>query len=226
MKPPIIISEVGNCHEGNINAALEMLEKSKECGADLVKFQAGLAENFARKHEDIPRYKKYELGLHGYNRILARGREIGIPVFFSVWSDVFKDYWNLEWTKIPARQCNYNVIGRYANEKTFISIPHLMPDHEVFSLGITHGIIMHCVEKYPAHNPFLNRMLRLKEMFCMDTGYSDHTIGIDSCIKAVEFGAYAIEKHFTLAHDFGPLRDHIHAATPEEFKTFVEKVRG
>ena len=37
--------------------------------------------------------------------------------------------------------------------------------------------------------------------------------------------ARAIEKHFTLSHDYGILRDHKLAATPKEFKEMVEGAR-
>lgn len=221
---PLLIAEVGNCHEGSLDAAIEMLEKAADAGADMVKFQAGTAEGFTRTVNDIPRYRRYELHRAGYDRLLLHGRKLGIPVFFSVWSEEFADYRNLEWFKIPARQCNAENIRRYAKDNTFISIPQDIVD--VLPLGITHGIPLHCVSQYPTRDALLWRIQELKETLNMPVGYSDHTIGIGNAVHAAKLGAVAIEKHFTLRHDFGPLRDHQLAATPEEFKELVDRVKS
>lgn len=222
--PPILIAEIGNNHEGNLNAALEMLEKAKEAGADLVKFQAGTAEGFARKKEDIPRYKKYELGKEGYNKLIAEGKRANIPVFFSVWSEEFAYYRRLDFFKIAARQANRDYIQRYSTDNTFISIPHT--DNFPCNLGIDRGVIMHCVSEYPAKDPEFWRISMLRQYFELPIGYSDHSIGVDPCIHAVKhYKAAAIEKHFTLKHDFGPLRDHELSATPRQFKRLAEAVK-
>ena len=36
---PFIIAEIGNNHNGNLELALELIKKAKECGVDAVKFQ-------------------------------------------------------------------------------------------------------------------------------------------------------------------------------------------
>lgn len=221
-----VIAEAGNAHEGFLDAALELVERAKEAGADLVKFQAGTAEDFARSPEDIPRYRKYELGRAGYEKLIDRGTAIGIPVFFSVWSDEFNDLRRLPYFKIAARQCRADYIAKYATDNTFISIPLTLVD--VKSLGLTKGIALHCVPHYPAINGYLWRIPYLRRALpIIPVGYSDHTIGIDWAVRAVnEYGACVIEKHFTLRRDFGPLRDHVLSATPGEMKELVEKVKN
>lgn len=224
MNSPILIAECGNNHEGRLDVALELLERAKDSGADLVKFQAGTAEGFCRTtyEDEIKLYRKYELGREGYNRLLERGRLLGIPVFFSVWSQEFDDYRRLPWFKIAGRQCRQDYIDENATDQTFISIPHFANPHE---LNIPKGIILHCVLEYPAKSPILLLMDELAQVFGRPCGYSDHTIGNRAAIAAAEQGACAIEKHFTLDHDFGPLRDHKLSATPEEFKQMVEAIR-
>ena len=60
--------------------------------------------------------------------------------------------------------------------------------------------ILHCSTQYPL--PFkdanLLRMLRIKDIFKINVGYSDHTEGIEASIAAVALGAQVIEKHFTI----------------------------
>ena len=40
--------------------------------------------------------------------------------------------------------------------------------------------------------------MTLKKNSKFKTGFSDHTIGIKTMIKAIEFGAQIIEKHYSL----------------------------
>lgn len=229
-QPCTIIAECGNNHEGKMDAALELLERAKESGADLVKFQAGVAAGFARTPEDVPRYVKYELGEENYWRLVARGQELGVPVFFSVWSDgsAEAERWlsplrRLPYFKIAARQSNdQRLIDEYDQPSTFVSIPHT----RVVAPTIRRAVPMHCVSEYPATGAMYGRFELLRHKFKQGIGYSDHTVGIVACSNmAKHMGAVAIEKHFTLAHDFGELRDHALSATPGELRELVERIK-
>ena len=54
------------------------------------------------------------------------------------------------------------------------------------------------------------------------TGYSDHTIGIDTALLAIARGATIIEKHFTLDKSDTTIRDHALSATPKEMQLLVQ----
>ena len=226
---PLVIAECGNNHEGDIDVALELLERAREAGADFCKFQAGTAEGFARRPEDVPRYKKYELGRYGYDRLLTHGKKIGMPVFFSVWSEEFAAYRSLQFFKLAARQCTAENIAKYAGANTFISVPHDLSATEVLALGISRGVALHCVSEYPSDHLYPERFFDLRAILppWVPIGYSDHHVGIAQATRAARsYGAYVIEKHFTLKHDFGPLRDHALSADPAEFRQLVETVKG
>ena len=88
-------------------------------------------------------------------------------------------------------------------------------------------VIMHVVSLYPTAPQYVNleaiRTLQ-REFPQFTVGYSDHTLGIDSCIFAAVMGARVIEKHFTYDKQAeGP--DHMLSATMDEMKTLVEKIR-
>ena len=226
---PYVIAEVGNCHEGSLDAAIELVERAREAGADFVKFQAGTAAGFARTREEIPRYEKYAFTKDQYWKLAKHAVALEIEPFFSVWGEGFDEFMvtPIRWRKIPARQCDSVSITRWLSRSTFISIPHWYIEVDVKALGTDRGIPMHCVTEYPAVDPMLNRILKLSEWLNLPAGFSDHTIGIENAIAAVKHaGAVAIEKHFTLSHDFGPLRDHGLAATPAEMRALVEAVKG
>lgn len=231
-----IIAEAGNCHEGNLRAAYELIEAAREVGADAVKFQAGHAEGFARNPTDptqIEFYKKYDLGASGYDKLITKSADVGIPILFSVWSDDYKKYMLLPWRKIAARQCVPSLVKRWDMTGTFVSIPHTMVGEMVQELwdGIKNAVPMHCVSLYPSPDPLIDRAITLQKLLKLSVGsigYSDHTLGVDGCVKMAlheMVRACVIEKHFTLAHDYGPLRDHLHAATPDEFRYMIWKIK-
>lgn len=221
LRTPLIVAECGNNHEGDLPTAMKLLEAAAASGASLVKFQAGTAEGFARRAEDIPRYRNYALPVADYNHLIERAKEIGIGIFFSVWGNAvgFEELRSREFLKIGARQFGH--YRRFDSEKTFVSVPHDWQGDFPYAKSVP----LHCVSEYPTTNPMLDRIWSLANVFNRPVGYSDHTIGIDACIEAAALGAIVIEKHFTLAHDFGPLRDHQLSATPEEFKKLIQEVR-
>jgi N-acetylneuraminate synthase len=87
--------------------------------------------------------------------------------------------------------------------------------------------ILHCVTDYPASHEDLNlHAIRvMKEAYGINTGYSDHSLGIEACCAAVALGATCLEKHLTLNREL-PGPDHKASSTPEEFKALVMAVRN
>lgn len=228
--PPIIIAECGNNHEGDLSAAIRLLHAAAGAGADIVKFQAGVAEGFARDPKDVPQYRKYELGDGGYARLVREADAINVPICFSVWGEPAWLNWYraMPYFKIAARQAEKNYISLYDRPGTFVSIGHDVSAEEIKGFRIRYAVPMHAVLQYPAADAQLERVHFLRNVFGggRPIGYSDHTVGIDACVEAVEcFQAFVVEKHFTLAHDYGPLRDHALSATPEEMTELVRRLK-
>jgi N,N'-diacetyllegionaminate synthase len=88
-------------------------------------------------------------------------------------------------------------------------------------------VLLHCVSKYPCPPEELNlkTIKLLKDRYDLPTGFSDHSIGYDSAIAAVNMGAVVIEKHFSFDRDFWG-SDHKVSMLPAEFKTMVNKIRN
>jgi N-acetylneuraminate synthase len=87
--------------------------------------------------------------------------------------------------------------------------------------------ILHCVTDYPASHEDLNlnAIQIMQQAYGINTGYSDHTLGIEACCAAVVLGATCLEKHLTLDPAL-PGPDHKASASPEDFKTLVTAVRN
>jgi len=87
--------------------------------------------------------------------------------------------------------------------------------------------ILHCNTQYPTpmEDVNLRAMLQIKEVFGVQVGYSDHTLGIEVPIAAVALGATVIEKHFTLDRSMtGP--DHAASLEPSELGQMVRAIRN
>lgn len=86
--------------------------------------------------------------------------------------------------------------------------------------------ILHCVSEYPAPADALNlkAINTLKQTFGLNTGYSDHSLGIWAPISAVTLGATIIEKHFTLDKSL-PGPDHQASLDPPELRAMIASIR-
>lgn len=88
--------------------------------------------------------------------------------------------------------------------------------------------LLHCLTQYPAEFRHVNlrAMLTLaKEFPDCQTGYSDHTPGIEASVAAVALGAKLIEKHLTLDKSM-PGPDQAASLDPAEFKRLVSSIRN
>jgi len=95
------------------------------------------------------------------------------------------------------------------------------------SKGCKELLLMKCTSAYPAKPDEMNLLgiEKLREVFSVPVGLSDHTLGIEIAVASVALGACAIEKHFALSRDReGP--DTAFSLLPSELEELVNKVRS
>ena len=86
--------------------------------------------------------------------------------------------------------------------------------------------LMHCSALYPPKLNELNLLsiAKLKKIFNVPIGFSDHTTGSLAACIAASLGATIFEKHITLDKSSnGP--DHFYATEPHEFKKYVNDIK-
>ncbi|MBV5262232.1 pseudaminic acid synthase [Synechococcus moorigangaii CMS01] len=85
-------------------------------------------------------------------------------------------------------------------------------------------ILLKCTSTYPAspENTNLLTIPHLRELFDVQVGLSDHTLGIGVAVASVALGATFIEKHFTLSRADGGV-DAAFSMEPHEMKQLVEE---
>ncbi|MGG0662693.1 pseudaminic acid synthase [Viridibacillus arvi] len=88
--------------------------------------------------------------------------------------------------------------------------------------GCNDLILLKCTSTYPAtpENTNISTIPHMRELFDIQIGLSDHTMGTGVAVASVAFGATVIEKHFTLSREDGGV-DSAFSMEPEEMKALV-----
>jgi N-acetylneuraminate synthase len=203
MKKIFIIAEIGINHNGDINLAKKIIEKSKMCGADAVKFQKrDINLVYSKKELDAPRASPFgktnrdqkmaiEFKKKEYDEINDYCSKVGIEWFASAWDLIDKTF-----------------LREVAKEKKYTFISTGMSSYEMIDKAVNifkeeqcEYELMHCVSKYPFDAEFasLNLIKDMQERYKCKIGYSGHEAsGLAITYGAVALGATSIERHITL----------------------------
>lgn len=244
-----IIAEIGGNFK-DYDTAVLLIDQAKECGVDAVKLQTYRAETIASKHAmfDMENtgvapqtefFRQYEIDEELHRKAYQYAKEKGLDIFSTpshvtdvemlerLGTDVYKigadDATNLPFLKEVAKLKKPIILstGMCTIEEVKEAVD------AIISEGNNEITIMHVVSIYPTAPQYVNleAIRTLQREFPQFTiGYSDHTLGVDSCIFAAVMGAQMIEKHFTYDKSAdGP--DHMLSANMEEMKLLVDKIR-
>ena len=192
-----IISEVHPQFMGYFNELTRMILQSKIAGADIVKVQLyesnKLFNNSDREYLEI---NKEELK-HLYDFSGHHGIQLSASIFDEErlgWCEEI----GFETYKIASRTLidNPDLCQKIISTKKNVIISLGMYDYKKLGKPFNDSNIkyLYCVSKYPSSLEEIE-MPDFSESFF--DGFSDHTIGISSCIYAVSRGAKIIEKHFS-----------------------------
>lgn len=250
----LIIAEAGVNHNGSLELAKQLAQKAKWAGADIVKFQTFRSENLVsryagkadyqkkttdREESQLQMLRKLELSWDEFEELSNYCQSIGI-IFLSTPFDLesieFLDKkLKMPFWKIPSGEItNLPYLIHIARTGKKVILSTGMSTMEEISeavdvlkeYGAGQITLLHCNTEYPTPYKDVNltAMAALKEYFGMQTGYSDHTMGIEVPIAAAALGAAVIEKHFTLDKTMeGP--DHKASLEPQELKQMIEGIR-
>lgn len=249
----LIIAEAGVNHNGSLEMAKQLIDKAKECGADIVKFQTAKVDSLVSQYAPMAEYQKENTGKNQSQREMLEQLllpyedfvelksycdKVGIE-FLSTPFDIdsiffLKDMVNF-W-KVPSGEItNYPYLVKIAQTKKPVLLSTGMCDiaevDEAIGVlkenGTEEITLLHCNTQYPT--PFedvnLRAMNTLCERYGVAVGYSDHTEGIEVAIAAVAMGATVIEKHFTLDKSL-PGPDHKASLEPAELHQMVQSIRN
>lgn len=237
-----LIAEIGSNHFGDINLFKEMVKQAKDSGADLVKSQAYKVNDVYKLGSmQMSFYKQCELTLGQYIDLIYWAKQVvDIDLFYSIFSDeLLEIMMHQQYHKLSHNQFNYNNLEQLEfDERTFMSfsdcdiINFEYSEFKKIYSNIEDSNILY-VSNYLADGINLISYKKLKIIFNgKDIGYSDHTIGIRSCINAFKnLNVPVIEKHFVsedsrnTKYNGRLFRDTVHAADPREFYRLAKKIK-
>lgn len=233
-----IVAEAGVAHNGDIRAALKLVDIAKSAGADAVKFQVYRTINFVNK--GTAQFKNYalkELPYSDFITISDYAKDIGITFFATPHDDESLDFLislSVLIIKIGSGELgNWKFIEKIARtqKKVFVSVG-MYEDADIkelidifYSVGNDKLTLLHCVTMYPTppEEVRLSRIKYLRDLTGHKIGYSDHTKGYHISLAAAILGASVIEKHIMLPETYG--RDTQVALYENEFKEMVLYIR-
>lgn len=254
MDKTLVIAEIGVNHNRNIELAKQMIDAAKEAGADVVKFQTGIAEQVISRYADKAEYQKVTTGAEESQLEMCRKLLFPLEVFrelkeycedkrieflstpFDLTSIEYLEQLGMKRWKVPSGEItNLPYLIRIAKTKKPVILSTGMADLQEVEAAVTvlkqYGCekisLLHCTTEYPAlyEDVNLKAMDTLQEVFQEEVGYSDHTQGIAVSIAAVARGARIIEKHFTIDQNL-PGPDQKASLEPKEFKEMVQAIRN
>lgn len=242
--PVVIIAEAACEHQGDLDEAKRLVELAKQAGADIVKFQLHLPNE-----EMIPESIRFWAG--SMDEVLARVnlppeahrvlvkycKEVGIQYlctpFCAKAADIL-DELGVEGFKIGSGEMtNIPMLRQIARKgkPMFVStgmatLEEIRETVQALKEEGAEFVLMNCTSAYPPRYEEVNLgfIRRMKDLFDVLVGHSDHTSDIWAPLGAVVIGAKVIEKHLTPDRSLkGP--DHFISLEPNEFRTMVEAIR-
>jgi sialic acid synthase SpsE len=236
-----VVAELGNNHEGDAGVARELIHAVAAAGADAVKLQTFRVDEFVRPSQEA-RYRqmaRFELSADDVRALAGLAHELGL-LFVSTpldlpSVDVLEPL--VDAFKVASGDNDFlPLLDRLADiDRPLIVSTGLLELDEIRALqqriegrraqrGDEAGLaFLHAVTAYPTPPEQVNLAtipMLARELGC-PIGYSDHTLGVETCVLAATLGAGILEKHVTLAHDFSDFRDHQLSATPDELRELV-----
>ncbi len=246
------IAEIGLNHNGNIDAALEMIRAAASSGADAVKFQTIVPEKLNsvyttsllqsgndsnRDSSQIDFFSKFSLNLSEYRVIKDEAVRCGLDFISSVFDAASLDMLTelgVPFHKLASSELsNPELVRAAARSGLPLLLSTGMSSEQDIELALNQWesngggeiVLLHCVSLYPCSPEDLNlsRIRTLRERFGKRVGFSDHSAGIEAAFAAAAIGAEVFEKHFKLSSGF-ECPDACVSAAPDEFGRLVDAV--
>jgi len=252
-RPLCIIAEAGVNHDGDIDAAMDLIDAAQGAGADIVKFQYFSAEALASGTAPACAYqaqpagvsqrdmlKKLELSHVDFIAMKQHADRIGIPFLATPFG--LRELAALIELGVPAIKIaspdivNVPLLDTAARSRLPLIVSTGAAElHEIDAavarirrIDANYPLaLLHCVSAYPTalHDARLSCIRTLSDRYQTPVGFSDHTIEVETGSLAAVVGAAILEKHLTLdRRRAGP--DHFFSLEPADFARYVALARS
>ena len=247
--PAFVIAEIGINHNGDLNAAKQMIDAAVHAGADAVKFQKRTPEVCTPPEQQMQMretpwgyitYLEYrhrvEFNEDQYCEIEKYCKQKGIMWMASVWDEPSVDFMQKFDTpayKIPSASLTDHKLIQHARAtgKPLVLSTGMSTMKQIHKgveiAGEEDLILMHCTSTYPCEPEELNLKMvgTLRSEFPnLPIGYSGHEVGLVPSAIAVALGACMVERHLTLDRAMWG-SDQAASVEPGGFERLVKYIR-
>lgn len=251
--PVYVIAEAGVNHNGDVNAAVALIDAAADANADAVKFQtfdpAALVTDYAAQAtyqtgrapatNQRAMLERLRLADRDFARLAEHAAQRGITFLstpFDQGSAQLLDDLGIAAYKVGSGDLsNLPLLADVARRGRPLIISTGMADLDeiaeavdaVRQAGAHEVALLHCVSSYPApiEQANLRSLDTLRTAFPFAVvGYSDHCLGLTASLVAVARDARILERHLTLDRSqSGP--DHALSLEPPQFAELVRRIR-
>ena len=227
-----IIAEVGINHNGKLSIAKKLIDESKKCGSDFVKFQIYNPSEITTPYAKKARYQVKNEGVSGNQIKMLKKNNLTFKQF-----KILKKL-KLNFFKVPSGEIT-NIpylqhLGTY-KKQVFLStgmsnineISDAINTLKRAGLKKKQIVLMQCTSNYPTEvkDLNLNVLSTFKKKFKLELGFSDHSTNLEVPLFAIFKGARIIEKHIKLDKKMkGP--DHKASLNVSEFKKMIKYIKN
>ncbi|MHC2990956.1 N-acetylneuraminate synthase [Pontibacter sp. HJ8] len=245
---PFIIAEMSGNHNQSLERALAIVDAAADAGADAIKLQTYTADTMTlpgaftiedegslwKGRELYDLYQEAYTPWEWHQPIFDRSKERGLIAFSSPFDETAVEF--LESLDAPVykiasfENTDHPLLRKVAaTGKPVIMSTGAATVQEVTEAvqvlreeGCLELILLKCTSTYPAtpENTNLRTIPHMQELYQVQVGLSDHTMGVGASVAAVALGATVIEKHFTLSRADGGV-DSAFSLEPEELRSLV-----
>lgn len=219
---PIVLSEIGQAHEGSFEIACSLLELAKASGADGIKCQIHIAEYESTLDEefrpgvgarDENRYEYWRrtaLSLEAWGQLRQLARELDllfIPSVFSTHTASLVEELEVDAWKIGSAEAlhpwfleHIKSMGQPIIASTGLSLwSDIENTVQTFEGFTPEFALLQCTSRYPTPlaEVGVGLMERMGAEFHIPVGLSDHSGTLSSAIYALSRGASIVEVHVT-----------------------------
>ncbi len=249
----LLIAEIGINHNGDMDLAETMIHAARDAGADAVKFQNYVADEFLSDHtltytylsqgrevteSQLAMFKRYELSDADLVRLKQCCDRAGVLFFSTPMGKGGVDALiriGTAYLKNGSDCLGHLPLIRHMARTglpTILSTGMANEAEIAEAVAAFRGaggsdlVLLACTSAYPTPSDavHLRRIPELARKFNCAAGFSDHTAGWEAAVAAVCVGACMIEKHFTTDRQL-PGPDHWFSSDPVEFRELVLRVR-
>jgi N-acetylneuraminate synthase len=230
-QPPYIIAEVGACHDGSLETALDLIEIASEFGCHAIKFQLYDAQRLSRnRHAEAfyETYLKYQLPLAWLPTLKLEAKKWDLDFILSVYdaSDLQEAVAYADWLKVSSFESGDLALleACAATHKNLVISTGMCDVVDMGKLwrfredSVTQVALLHCISAYPAPARDLNLSAIHRDQL---DGYSDHSGNRIAGGIAVAYGAKILEVHIRDTDTPEDNPDFKHALGPSALAAYV-----